>query len=134
MAHIGFWTFAAVVVASVIYSWRKHQEKNILELRRMHKAFLESHKERWGLFYGKHKLDDGLSDEEILSRYVFMVLGELWSSPLNKTLLDSGLRGEILKAIAAAGSPSQQEIFALAVKIDREGRETRLDVRYRRTT
>jgi len=134
MADILFWVLVGGACAGAAYFYVRNvgerRQKQTTRLQVMRQEFFREHKKRWSLFYHKHKLDDGLNDEEILSRYVFTVVAELRTTPLTKVQLDLGLRSEILAAVAAAGPLTEQEIDAMTAKIDREGRKTRLDVRY----
>jgi hypothetical protein len=125
MTSMSYIVLSVIVIGAsylCVRSIMRSQDKKIFQLRELREAFFQSHKERWWLFYHKHKLDDGLNDEEILARYVFVVVGELRFSPLTKTQLNIGWRDDLLDAISAAGPLTKPEIHAAAAKIEREGR------------
>ncbi len=128
------WIFLTVVAVGIAYSYyrgkSKREEFERAKCRKDYDEFIKIQESKWRLFYAKHKIDDGLSNEEIVSRYVFCMI-DYWYQT-GRSLIYVGIRNDILGAIISAGPLSEQEIWTLAAKIDREGAETRLVVRFRK--
>jgi len=122
------WIFASLIVAGLGYGWyhdrRKTAEKEMRVLRANRAAFLAEKQRKWPDFYKKY---NQLSDEEILTRYMFVVVGEILGPPRFEGWSFQSFsqyppqRDEILDAIAEDGPLNKEQIYALAAKIDPEG-------------
>ena len=131
MTHYISWVLAFLLVVGLGYSWRhersRHAQKKMIDLRNNRTAFLEEKRIKWPQYYTKHKKDDRLSDEDILARYMFVVVGEILGPPRYGGWSFQSFpeyppqRDEILDVIAQDGPLKREQIYALAAKIDPEG-------------
>jgi hypothetical protein len=131
MNHYVEWGILAAIGLGVAYVWNKSKndeaEKSVADLRRRRAEFFEAQKQRWALFYRMHKQKFGLTDEEIVSRYIFVAWGEISGDPWVRgpdgfffpTTAPS--RSEVLGAIGNDHVVPQSAIDAIAQRFDRDG-------------
>ena len=122
----------AAVGLGLAYLWNKRKkdlaQQSLADLRRRRAEFFQAQKQRWALFYRMHKRQFGLTDEEIVSRYIFVTWGEIsGSSPSPKVdgcwyfSTTAPSRDEVLEAIGNDYLIPRSTLEAMAAKFDRNG-------------
>ena len=139
MNHDAAWGILVAVLLGVTYFRHKSNislnEYSITELRRRRAEFFRAQKQRWALFYRMHKRKFGLTDEEIVSRYIFVTWGEISGDPLMRGpggfffSSTAPSRSEVLGAIGNDHLVPQSALDAIAQQFDREG-EAAFDSQY----
>ncbi len=128
MNHDVAWAILVAAGLGGAYFWNKRKNESAkqitADLRRRRAEFFEAQKQRWALFYRMHKRQFGLTDEEIISRYIFVTMGEISSAPrLNGWAFPTTApsRDEILEFISNDHLIPRNVLEAIAARFDRDG-------------
>lgn len=128
MNHYVEWGILAAVGLGVACVWVKikndRAEQSIADLRRRRAEFFKAQKQRWALFYRMHKRQFDLTDEEIVTRYIFVTWGEISGDPRLDGFsfpTTAPSRSEVLKAIGNDHLVPQSALEAMALRFDRDG-------------